>query len=241
MEQRRWWRVLLLSLDTDGAVDDLRRTPSLTGPMERLLLSLRLCRMGSTGTLVAIHRLTGAGYLWILGPRTSRNCFERTILHHVELNFEVGSWDYWSLLVGEVYVGSKKPLADSFPICRCITHCAMTWTVTSSGETLGSSDGESFDVVEKKSPPAMYTKPATVARDKPLRISMIDDPVWRAAPTSKSVEPQMRVMSALELAQHEVKGHRYLNGYIPCVLATGGSRPRWRLDSQGQKRRYPCH
>ena len=56
----------------------------------------------------------------------------------------------------------------------------------------------------------MYTKPATVARDKPLRISMIDDPVWRSASTSKSVEPQMRAMSALELAQHEVKGYRYL-------------------------------
>ena len=49
---------------------------------------------------------------------------------------------------------------------------------------------------------------------------------------SEPVEPEMRAMSAVELAQHEVKGHRYSNGYIPCVLATGGSRPHFRLDSQ---------
>ena len=42
----------------------------------------------------------------------------------------------------------------------------------------------------------------------------------------------MRAMSAVEFAQHEVQGHRYLNGYIPCVLATGRSRPHLRLDSQ---------
>ena len=158
----------------------------------------------------------------------------RTILHHVEpiLRLAVGFVDGWILLVGEVYVGSKKPLADSFPICRCITQCELTWPSKSWGGTLGSSDGESFDVVVKKSPPAMYMIQATVARDKPLRISMIDDPVWRAASTSKSVEPQMRAMSALELAQHEVKRYRYLNDYIPCVLATGRSRPHLQWDSQ---------
>ena len=95
----------------------------------------------------------------------------------MELNFEVGSWDYWILLVGEVYVASKKPLADSFPICRYITQCAMTWTVTSSGGTLQSLDGESFDVVVKKSRPAMYMTPATVARAKPCRMSMFHDPL----------------------------------------------------------------
>ena len=42
----------------------------------------------------------------------------------------------------------------------------------------------------------------------------------------------MKAMSAVEVAQHEVKGHRYLNDYIPCVLATGRSRPHLQLDSQ---------
>ena len=61
---------LSISPETDGAVDDLRPLvaarnsfPSLAGSMERLLLSLQLCRMGSTRKLVAIHRLR------ILGPR----------------------------------------------------------------------------------------------------------------------------------------------------------------------------
>ena len=53
----------------------------------------------------------------------------------------------------------------------------MTWPSKSWGGTLESSDGESFDVMVKKSCPTMYMKPATVARAKPCRKSMIHDPL----------------------------------------------------------------
>ena len=85
----------------------------------------------------------------------------------------MGIMDGWISTVGEVHVRSKKPLADSSPICRHITGCAMTWTATSSVGTLASSHGESFDVMVKISRPATYMTLATVARAKPCRMSMI--------------------------------------------------------------------
>ena len=75
---------------------------------------------------------------------------------------------------GEVYANSKKTLSEHFPICRYITLCATTETATTSGGTTQSSDGELFDVMERKN---HSTTQATGARATQYRMSMIRDRV----------------------------------------------------------------
>ena len=153
MEQRRWWRVSLLSLDAYGAVMICgcswpRGTPSFLSGIdgEAVIESLAV----SDGVIREARCNSSLDQGW--GLVDSGATHDLKLLREDEsppraINFKLGSWKYGRL--------DFQTLASIFRICRYITQCAMTWPSKSWSGTLESSDGESFDVVVKKSRPAM--------------------------------------------------------------------------------------
>ena len=118
------------SLDTDGAVDDLRLVVAAMNSFldgtdgEAVIESLAV----SDGVIREARCNSSLDQGWVLVDSGATH--DLKLLREDELpprgtKFKLGSWKYGRL--------DFQTRASIFPVCRYITQCAMTWIAMSSG------------------------------------------------------------------------------------------------------------